>query len=72
MGLTKGKKKKRQTHHSKLHTCSKDRSESHDYREAENLVKPNKANDKLLRGEKRKKEKECASGNTSLSERSMM
>lgn len=50
MKLTKGKKKKRQTHHSKLHTCSKDRSKSHYYREAGNLVRPNKANDKLLRG----------------------
>lgn len=47
MKLTKGKKKKRQTHHSKLHTCRKDRPESHCYREAGNLVKPNKANDKL-------------------------
>lgn len=53
MKLTKGKKKKRQTHHSELHTCRKDRSESHYYREAGNLVKPNKANDKLLRGKKK-------------------
>lgn len=47
-------RKRRQTHHSKLQTCSKDRCKSHNYWEAGNLVKPNKANDTLLRGEKKK------------------